>query len=176
MPTGRWCSSAAGPPTGRTPGPIPSCGAPAQAPPGAAVVMSKEGTATCSAAEVAEMLAPGGKLLAGDQVAQRMAFHRAQGRRIVFTNGCFDILHRGHTTYLNRAKALGDVLVVGVNTDAGVRRLKGDERPINQLEDRIEVLAALSCVDHVVAFCEDVPSKLIRSAGPLVFGIPVGLT
>jgi D-beta-D-heptose 7-phosphate kinase/D-beta-D-heptose 1-phosphate adenosyltransferase len=135
----------------------------------AAVVMSKEGTATCSAAEVAEMLAPGGKLLAGDQVAQRMAFHRAQGRRIVFTNGCFDILHRGHTTYLNRAKALGDVLVVGVNTDAGVRRLKGDERPINQLEDRIEVLAALSCVDHVVAFGEDDPRQLIRSVRPHVF-------
>jgi D-beta-D-heptose 7-phosphate kinase/D-beta-D-heptose 1-phosphate adenosyltransferase len=135
----------------------------------AAVVMSKEGTATCSAAEVAEMLAPGGKLLAGDQVPQRMAFHRAQGRRIVFTNGCFDILHRGHTTYLNRAKALGDVLVVGVNTDAGVRRLKGDERPINQLEDRIEVLAALSCVDHVVAFGEDDPRQLIRSVRPHVF-------
>ena len=97
------------------------------------------------------MLAPAGKLLAGDRVAQRMSFHRAQGHRIVFTNGCFDILHRGHTTYLNRAKALGDVLVVGVNTDAGVRRLKGDGRPINRLEDRIEVLAALSCVDHVVA-------------------------
>jgi D-beta-D-heptose 7-phosphate kinase/D-beta-D-heptose 1-phosphate adenosyltransferase len=135
----------------------------------AAVVMAKEGTATCSAAEVAEMLAPGGKLLCGDQVAQRMGFHRAQGHRIVFTNGCFDILHRGHTTYLNRAKALGDVLVVGVNTDAGVRRLKGDERPINQLEDRIEVLAALSCVDHVVAFGEDDPSRLIRSVRPHVF-------
>jgi D-beta-D-heptose 7-phosphate kinase/D-beta-D-heptose 1-phosphate adenosyltransferase len=135
----------------------------------AAVVMSKEGTATCSAAEVAEMLAPGGKLLGGDQVVQRMASHRAQGRRIVFTNGCFDILHRGHTTYLNRAKALGDVLVVGVNTDAGVRRLKGDERPINQLEDRIEVLAALSCVDHVVAFGEDDPRRLIRSVRPHVF-------
>src|SRR2546423_1108692 len=89
----------------------------------AAVVMAKEGTATCSAAEVAEMLAPGGKLLCGDQVAQRMGFHRAQGHRIVFTNGCFDILHRGHTTYLNRAKALGDVLVLGANADAGVRRL-----------------------------------------------------
>lgn len=135
----------------------------------AAVVMSKEGTATCSVAEVAEMLAPGGKLLGGDQVVQRMAFHRAQGHRIVFTNGCFDILHRGHTTYLNRAKALGDVLVVGVNTDAGVRRLKGHERPINQLEDRIEVLAALSCVDHVVAFGEDDPSRLIRSVRPHVF-------
>jgi D-beta-D-heptose 7-phosphate kinase/D-beta-D-heptose 1-phosphate adenosyltransferase len=135
----------------------------------AAVVMAKEGTATCSAAEVSEMLAPAGKLLAGDQVAQQMGFHRARGHRIVFTNGCFDILHRGHTTYLNRAKGLGDVLVVGVNTDAGVRRLKGDERPINRLEDRIEVLAALSCVDHVVAFGEDDPSRLIRSVRPDVF-------
>lgn len=135
----------------------------------AAVVMGKEGTATCSAAEVSEMLAPTGKLLAGDQVAQQIGFHHARGQRIVFTNGCFDILHRGHTTYLNRAKALGDVLVVGVNTDAGVRRLKGDERPINRLEDRIEVLAALSCVDHVVAFEEDDPSRLIRVVRPDVF-------
>ena len=80
-----------------------------------------------------------------------MAAHE-HGRRIVFTNGCFDILHRGHVTYPNAAKALGDVLVVALNSDAGVRRLKGAERPINGLEDRAQVMAALSCVDHIVPF------------------------
>jgi D-beta-D-heptose 7-phosphate kinase / D-beta-D-heptose 1-phosphate adenosyltransferase len=87
----------------------------------------------------------------------------------VFTNGCFDILHRGHVTYLSRAKALGDVLVVAVNTDASVRRLKGASRPINPLEDRLEVLAALSCVDHVVAFDADSPVELLRAARPDVY-------
>ena len=80
-----------------------------------------------------------------------------RGRRIVFTNGCFDILHRGHVSYLNRAKALGDVLIVGVNSDASIRRLKGDE-PADQPPRRpAPVLAALSCVDHVVPFDEDTP-------------------
>jgi D-beta-D-heptose 7-phosphate kinase/D-beta-D-heptose 1-phosphate adenosyltransferase len=88
---------------------------------------------------------------------------------VVFTNGCFDILHRGHVTYLNRAKALGDVLVVGVNADASVARLKGDGRPINALEDRVQVLAALSCVDHVVPFEEDTPARLLRLVRPEVF-------
>jgi D-beta-D-heptose 7-phosphate kinase/D-beta-D-heptose 1-phosphate adenosyltransferase len=135
----------------------------------AAVVMGKEGTATCSAGEVREAISAGGKVLAPEHVVARMDSHRSQGRRIVFTNGCFDILHRGHTTYLNRAKSLGDVLVVGVNDDAGVRRLKGSGRPVNPLEDRIEVLAALSCVDHVVAFEEPEPSRLIRQVRPHVF-------
>jgi D-beta-D-heptose 7-phosphate kinase/D-beta-D-heptose 1-phosphate adenosyltransferase len=87
----------------------------------------------------------------------------------VLTNGCFDILHRGHITSLNEAKQLGDFLVVGLNSDAGVRRLKGDGRPINRLDDRAEVLAALSCVDAIVAFDEDSPVELIRRLRPDVF-------
>src|SRR6058998_159591 len=97
-----------------------------------------------------------------------MAAHE-HGRRIVFTNGCFDILHRGHITYLNRAKALGDVLIVGVNSDDSIHRLKGPGRPINTLEDRAQVLAALSSVDHIVAFDADTPIELIRAIRPDIF-------
>ena len=88
---------------------------------------------------------------------------------MVFTNGCFDILHRGHITYLNRAKALGDVLVIGLNSDASVKRLKGPERPINAEGDRAGVLAALSCVDLVVTFEEDTPMNLIEALRPDVY-------
>jgi D-beta-D-heptose 7-phosphate kinase/D-beta-D-heptose 1-phosphate adenosyltransferase len=87
----------------------------------------------------------------------------------VLTNGCFDILHRGHVTYLQRAKALGDVLIVGVNTDASIRRLKGPDRPINGLDDRLGVLAGLGCIDHLVTFDENTPERLIRSIRPQVF-------
>lgn len=91
------------------------------------------------------------------------------GRRIVFTNGCFDLLHRGHVTYLNQAKRLGDVLIVAVNSDASVRRLKGDRRPVNTVEDRVAVLEALSCVDHVVVFDELSPAALIERIRPDVY-------
>ena len=88
-------------------------------------------------------------------------------RPIVFTNGCFDILHRGHVDYLNRAKELGQSLIVGVNTDASVRRLeKGSGRPINCLEDRMAVLAALAVVDLVVSFEQDTPLELITKIEP----------
>src|SRR6266508_6692079 len=100
------------------------------------------------------------------EVRDRLA---SRGRRLVFTNGCFDILHRGHVTYLSRAKALGDVLVVGVNSDAGIRRLKVPGRPINTLEDRAQILAALSSVDHIVAFDADTPIELIRAIRPDIF-------
>jgi D-beta-D-heptose 7-phosphate kinase / D-beta-D-heptose 1-phosphate adenosyltransferase len=136
----------------------------------AAVVIEKERTATCTAAELGEYLWSGAKLIPDlARLSARIAYHRDQRRRIVFTNGCFDILHRGHITYLNRAKALGDVLVVGLNTDASVRRLKGPERPINPLEDRVQVLAALSCVDYIVPFGEDTPERLIRAVRPDLF-------
>lgn len=135
----------------------------------ATVVMGKEGTATCSASELRESLSGSRKLLSGGRLAARMAYHRSRGERIVLTNGCFDILHRGHVTYLNRAKALGDVLVVGVNSDESVRRLKGPGRPINALDDRVEVLAALSCVDHVAVFDEDTPARLVEAVRPDVF-------
>jgi D-beta-D-heptose 7-phosphate kinase/D-beta-D-heptose 1-phosphate adenosyltransferase len=91
---------------------------------------------------------------------------RAAGRRIVFTNGVFDLLHRGHVTYLEEARALGDLLVVGLNSDDSVRRLKGPERPVNRLEDRAHLLAALRVVDYVVPFDEDTPLRLIEAITP----------
>jgi len=91
---------------------------------------------------------------------------RRKGKRIVFTNGCFDILHLGHVDYLERAKALGDVLVVAINRDASVRKIKGPDRPVNSEKDRAGVLAGLSAVDYVVFFSEDTPLKTIRSVKP----------
>jgi D-beta-D-heptose 7-phosphate kinase/D-beta-D-heptose 1-phosphate adenosyltransferase len=136
----------------------------------AAVVVGKDGTASCASAELRERVSPAGKSLAGArELAACLESHRRLARRIVFTNGCFDILHRGHISYLSRAKAMGDVLIVGVNSDAGIRRLKGASRPINGLEDRLQVLSALSCVDHVVPFDEDTPHDLIRIVRPDVF-------
>jgi D-beta-D-heptose 7-phosphate kinase/D-beta-D-heptose 1-phosphate adenosyltransferase len=137
----------------------------------ASVVVTRDGTSTCGANELRALLATvRGKRIDGTgALAERIARERAAGRRIVFTNGCFDILHRGHVTYLNRAKALGDVLVVAVNDDATVRALKGRDRPINPLEDRLGVLEALSCVDVVVPFSEPTPAALIEAARPDVF-------
>jgi len=91
---------------------------------------------------------------------------RAQGKRIVFTNGCFDLLHPGHIDYLEKARALGDVLIVGLNDDDSIRRLKGASRPINPLSDRARMLSALRPVDMVVSFPEDTPLKLIQSLMP----------
>ncbi len=88
------------------------------------------------------------------------------GKRVVFTNGCFDILHRGHVDYLSKARALGDILIVGVNTDVSVKRLKGAHRPIVQEDDRAAVLAALGVVDYVCLFDEDTPYELIRALVP----------
>jgi len=87
-------------------------------------------------------------------------------KKIVFTNGCFDILHKGHVTYLQKARKLGDMLVVGINSDASVKRLKGPDRPVNGEKDRAFVLAALDCVDKVVMFSEDTPESLIRKIRP----------
>lgn len=104
------------------------------------------------------------KLCPPDQLAQRIT---ALPRPLVFTNGCFDILHRGHVTYLAQARALGASLVMGVNSDASVRRLgKGDDRPVNCLEDRMAVLAALECVSLVTWFDEDTPLNLILACKP----------
>jgi len=91
---------------------------------------------------------------------------RAAGRRIVFTNGVFDLLHPGHVRYLQDARALGDLLVVGINADESVRRNKGPTRPINPQHERAEVLAALACVDAVVIFSEDTPAEIIRLVQP----------
>ncbi|NJM72231.1 MAG: D-glycero-beta-D-manno-heptose 1-phosphate adenylyltransferase [Scytonema sp. RU_4_4] len=104
-----------------------------------------------------------------DQLLALVTSHHIAGRKIVFTNGCFDILHAGHVSYLQRAKALGDILIIGVNSDNSVRRLKGPTRPINPLEDRIQVLAALGCVDYLIPFEEDSPSHLIRKLRPNIY-------
>ncbi len=97
------------------------------------------------------------------KVAKRI---RKQNKKIIFTNGCFDILHKGHVSYLNNAKALGDVLIVGLNSDDSVRRLKGENRPINDHDDRAYILSALECVDYVVIFDEDTPYELIERVKP----------
>ncbi|MCU0329556.1 MAG: D-glycero-beta-D-manno-heptose 1-phosphate adenylyltransferase [Candidatus Kapabacteria bacterium] len=88
------------------------------------------------------------------------------GKTVVFTNGCFDVLHAGHVTYLTAARQLGDVLVVGLNSDESVRRLKGPQRPVNGVEDRAVVLEALRCVDAVVVFEDDTPLTLITALLP----------
>jgi len=93
---------------------------------------------------------------------------RNAGKRIVFTNGCFDLLHAGHAQYLRRAAALGDVLLVGLNSDASVRRLKGEGRPVQRAADRAYLLASLSCVSYVTIFPEDTPARLIGEVVPHV--------
>jgi rfaE bifunctional protein nucleotidyltransferase chain/domain len=93
---------------------------------------------------------------------------RAKGKRIVFTNGCFDLVHIGHIRYLEEAKALGDVLVVAVNSDSSVRKLKGLQRPILPEEERAEILSSLGCVDYITIFDEPDPLKLITSLQPHV--------
>ena len=106
------------------------------------------------------------KIIAKAELTMRLGQWRDQGLRIVFTNGCFDILHRGHVEYLSKASDKGDVLVVGLNTDASVKRLKGEGRPVNDQEARALILASLDCVDAVVLFDEDTPYELIKAVRP----------
>ncbi len=105
-------------------------------------------------------------VIAAEDLAKELPKLRAAGKRIVFTNGCFDVLHAGHVRYLEFARREGDVLVVGLNSDASVRRLKGEGRPVNRQEDRAEVLAGLGAVSFVVVFDEDTPADLIRAVQP----------
>ncbi len=138
----------------------------------AAVVVAKVGLATVTLNEIEEythLLSRGdseSKIKDFDEVERIAQRLRAEGRRVVFTNGCFDILHRGHASYLQKAKALGDVLIVGLNDDDSIRRLKGEDRPINPLEDRAFLLAALESVDFVVPFSEDTPYDLVKRVEP----------
>ena len=106
------------------------------------------------------------KILTPEKLLPRHEAERAAGRRVVFTNGCFDILHPGHIAYLEDAAACGDVLVLGLNSDASVRRLKGPERPINSERDRAVMLAGLASIDYVTFFEEDTPIELIRAVAP----------
>lgn len=135
------------------------------------VVVGLEGTAVCSAGALTERLAVrdrGGLLGHGDLLAV-LAEHRSRGSRVVFTNGCFDVLHRGHVAYLRQARALGDVLVVALNDDESVSRLKGPDRPVNPLEDRAGVVGAIECVDLVTSFSQDTPAELIEAVRPDVY-------
>ena len=109
-----------------------------------------------------------GRVLTRSQAADEAAKARAEGKTVVFTNGCFDILHLGHVRYLEKAKAFGDVLIVGVNSDGSVRRLKGEKRPIVSENERAEVISALRCVDWVTIFDEDTPCELIKALKPNV--------
>ncbi|MDQ4142529.1 MAG: D-glycero-beta-D-manno-heptose 1-phosphate adenylyltransferase [Actinomycetota bacterium] len=136
----------------------------------AAVVVAREGTTVCSLADLERMTLGQEKYVADEHELERLGEHyRGQGQTTVFTNGCFDILHSGHVAYLNAAKALGDKLIVGVNSDDSVRRLKGAHRPINALDDRVQLLAAMSCVDHVVVFDGDTAAEVIALLKPDLF-------
>jgi D-beta-D-heptose 7-phosphate kinase / D-beta-D-heptose 1-phosphate adenosyltransferase len=141
----------------------------------AAVVVGKRGTATLSIAELRSRLLPASSLAAEEKIIfdwsvldERLHEWRRRGLRIGFTNGCFDLLHRGHVKLLAQARAACDRLVVGLNDDASVRRLKGDSRPLQDVHSRAEVLAALEAVDLVAVFGEDTPLKLIERVRPQV--------
>lgn len=103
---------------------------------------------------------------AGDEFSRLLAYWRFRSFRIVFTNGCFDVLHRGHAEYLARAASMGDVLVVGLNTDDSVRRLKGPSRPVNTQANRAYLLASMGFVSAIVLFDEDTPENLIQIVRP----------
>ncbi|MEY2439289.1 MAG: D-glycero-beta-D-manno-heptose 1-phosphate adenylyltransferase [Verrucomicrobiota bacterium] len=109
------------------------------------------------------------KVIDLDQVAAQTRELRAAGRKLVVTNGCFDLLHVGHVRYLQAARALGDVLLVGINGDRSIRELKGPDRPINNENDRAEVVAALACVDLVTIFPEVRAVRLLENAAPAVY-------
>jgi len=106
------------------------------------------------------------RILTPEQAREERDYLHSQGKKLVFTNGCFDILHRGHTQYLAFARAQGDALVVGLNSDASVRRAKGPTRPVNAEQDRAFVLGSLRAVDYVVIFDEDEPRDLISQILP----------
>ena len=134
------------------------------------VVVHRPGTSVCTTADLTGHLQQfADTALATADLLRRVEEDRAAGKRIVLTNGCFDVLHRGHTRYLNQAKQLGDVLVVALNDDDGVRRLKGPDRPINPIADRAGIIASLSCVDYVTVFGTDTLVPLIELLKPDVY-------
>lgn len=133
----------------------------------AGLAVGKPGTSPISLAELETAAGVGSrKRIDREDLLRERAIWTKEGKTVVFTNGCFDLLHRGHVSLLERAKALGDVLVVGVNDDASVARLKGKDRPLHSQEDRLAVLEALACVDFVVLFDEDTPGRLVRALAP----------
>ncbi|WP_188315945.1 PfkB family carbohydrate kinase [Chitinophaga agrisoli] len=139
----------------------------------AGVAISKQETAYCSWQELNASLSVNDKYITDLAQLQHISnMYKAQGKKLVFTNGCFDILHSGHVNYLGRARQLGHILMVGINTDESIRRLKGNDRPINSLHDRMEVLAALGAVNHIIPFGseqDDTPAPLIAAIQPHIF-------
>ncbi len=136
----------------------------------AGVVVGKLGTATVTVDEIRQAMREQQQVQRGmvdeDQLVALVREAQVHGEKVIMTNGCFDILHAGHVTYLEQAAQLGDRLVVAVNDDASVKRLKGPERPVNTQQHRMRVLAALDCVDWVVGFDEDTPTRLICNVQP----------
>lgn len=138
----------------------------------ASVQVSKVGTSTVTLDEVRQAMSKtdslNDKCLSGYSMEALAPVYmdKKAGKKIVFTNGCFDILHAGHVTYLKKASELGDILVVGINSDASVKRLKGESRPVNTLEDRALVLSGLGFIDYVIPFEEDTPYELIKAVVP----------
>ncbi|RIY34598.1 bifunctional D-glycero-beta-D-manno-heptose-7-phosphate kinase/D-glycero-beta-D-manno-heptose 1-phosphate adenylyltransferase HldE [Psittacicella gerlachiana] len=130
----------------------------------AGISVSKLGAATVSIEELEQSCHM--QSYNQNNIIQKIKNAQANGKRVVFTNGCFDLLHRGHLSYLQRAKELGDILVVAINTDASVKRLKGNDRPINNLADRMFMLSSLKSVDFVIDFDEDTPLNLIKTIKP----------
>lgn len=136
----------------------------------AGIVVGKVGTSTVSAEEFISAASgyPGldRKLKQPEELAVLLEAEKRLGKSVVFTNGCFDLLHVGHVKYLQEARRLGDLLVLGLNSDASIQRLKGPKRPLIGEEERAHILAALDCIDHVVIFDEDTPLELIRALRP----------
>ena len=132
----------------------------------AGIVVGKSGTATVNQAELVPYLGLSESYVSFNEVKVYSKDLHERGKKIVFTNGCFDILHAGHVEYLEAAKELGDKLIVAINTDRSVRKLKGTSRPVNTLAHRAKVLASLQCIDKVVFFDEDTPIKLIKAIRP----------
>lgn len=136
----------------------------------AAVVLKKEGTVVCTCNELKAYFNETPKYILNlQELSHKIESLKKEGKKIVFTNGCFDILHKGHVSLLNQAKTFGDVLIVGLNSDASIKRLKGTDRPINCLDDRITVIAGLQSVDLILSFEENSPAKIIKAIKPDIF-------
>ena len=139
----------------------------------ASIGIEKEHTSVCTISELQEVYSPADKFITSAALIRNtLRKYKEQGKKIVFTNGCFDILHSGHVSYLHQAKQMGDILVVGLNKDDSIKRLKGKSRPVNSLPNRTAVLAALACVDHIIPFGtekDDTPISLLKIVQPDVF-------
>jgi D-beta-D-heptose 7-phosphate kinase/D-beta-D-heptose 1-phosphate adenosyltransferase len=139
----------------------------------AGIAVGKLGTSTVSPQEIVAEVGHGlkdsdAKIKNLDVLAHLMTQERSRGKQVVFTNGCFDLLHVGHVKYLQKARELGDLLIVGLNSDASVKRLKGELRPLIEESERAHILAALDCIDYVVLFDEDTPLRVIEALAPAV--------